>query len=448
MADKSIERNIDLLLRLATLEMDAGSRLSAATYSFLDYMDKDKTAKALNKNLRKDEMYVTVANPECAKNLSRRLDAKKILHMTLYDANKDTNYLVYAKSDAAKVRMITDQFRSEINEKGNLEKRVLFAGNPDVKKIQNLDVAEAMLFSEHATKAKIPFSLQEYEKNKYLFYYHTYDYDKMDNVKKMVSLELSGVHGDAYKKQLEYENENYIEAIKQLNGDKAVVISGKNNVYIEANKDSITFHENETVLSVSKTQKDFYNISNYMLANVKEPVVMTPDQFEDYCSCKNKEKFRAKVDSENGRPTLSPEQYIALKKFEENLSLYEQKMQLDNADQEFLECSFENNELRMASFTEINSINRDMIHDKEHTFDKDVEFLDQARSNYFGYEDIDDYKSEESQNIEEAVLYERDEYLTEIEDFEDLDQDYLDFLNDRNGNMIPDQYELDLFDEN
>lgn len=445
MADKSIERNIDLLLRLATLEMDAGNKLSLAAYNLLDYMEKDKTARELNKALKTNEMYVTVTQPECTKMLSQKLNANKVLHMTFYDSNKDVNYLIYSKADAAKVRSITDNYRAEICEQGNIEKRILYAGDKDVKKISNLDVAEAMLFSEHATKADIPFSLQEYEKDKYLLYYHSYDQKIMDDVKKIVALELAGTHGEAYRNQLEYENENYLKAIEQIGDDSNVFITGKDGSYIESNKDSITFYDNDTTLSVSKHQKDFYNISNYMLSNIKEPVIMNQKQFESYNEAIDKKEFRSKIDFENGRPKLTEEQYFAIKRFEQNLSLYEQKMQLDNADQDFLECSFENSELRIASFSELNIINRDMIHDREHSFEKDVEFLDQARSSYFGYEDLDDYKSEDELNTEEAVLYEKDEYLTELDDMAEMDRDYLDLLNDRNGNMIPDEYESNLF---
>ena len=184
----------------------------------------------------------------------------------------------------------------------------------------------------------------------------------------------------------------------------------------------------------NKTITDF-------IAGMNNGRELTKGQFQFYeeADLTGKKQIVIRADHENGRPGFSREQIAELKKMEENRLLYEQKLSMDNPEQEVYSYSYLNNEMRMAAFQEYEAINREAVHDKKELRETDAPAIyDDARSLYRGMRDEYEEVPTEAEKYAEYIIDNEIDRLEELEEeFNRADQ-FTEIIHDADANMLPD----------
>ena len=174
---------------------------------------------------------------------------------------------------------------------------------------------------------------------------------------------------------------------------------------------------------------------------MENPRPLSKEQYQEYIhsDLAGKKEIVIDADKRCGRPEFTQAQIEEIKEMEENHSLYEQKLAMDNPEQEVYNYSYLNNDMRMATFQEFEEINREAVHDKKELRETDVpEIYDDARSFYRGMRDeLESVPIEEEQYADAVISNDLDE-MEKLDEAFEKDDFAVEMMNDLDANMLPD----------
>ena len=446
---QSVEKQIDLLFKITNLSLNGMTTFSGVVLQILNYVDKaDPTAKLLKKHVKKGgELSFSMCQPGISKEIALKLDEAGVPYVKSNTGIMDgATVFVFAGTDAEKVRVALDEYRSEQSHGGIIAKSVMQHGSHgNIRCIEGLDTHEAMLFCSHAANAGVNVSVEEPGKGEYSISFATKDKHIMNNIKATVALELTGKAGLALKKQLQYENDNAMRITGRVLDDKknTFYVVDLDNAVMKSTDEKITFEGSSGQIEIYRNDKDFNLRASEFISGMRGPIDLEKREMKEYMELNHdkRRKLLVNKDKEHGRPQYLKEEYEAIRKLQDNRILYEAKLAKENPEQEILQYSYFDDEMRMATFEEYEQINEEVAHDKTEAESGvvDPEIYDDARSRYRGYQDKKEEIPYEAQEFAENIILEKstDEMIYDNE----IDDQFLDIMNDKNANRIPDDLE-------
>lgn len=441
------ERNLQYTVQVMNMGLQGANTLVNSVYQTLNYISNvDLDARALKKYVKNGgDLSVSICAPEHLKEISKRLELNGVTHISGKNhAMGGCGVLIFADVDSKTVDEVIANYKEEIENSGITDKSVLFnESDGHIRKVKNLCMEEAMLFAAHAEEKGIHIAVEEPDKGSFNVLFREKDRLKIDNIKRTVSLESSGLAGKALYKQLQYENENsmriYRKVLDKENSDFHVV--SLDGACIHVQKDNVIVERGASIKTIDKNDPSFASEVNFALCNMRNPIDMNDEKYHAYRDAftrNEKKRILMEADKENGRPSYSKEELYAIKKMEESRKMYEWKLQQENPDQVLYEYSYTNEEMRPADFDQYEQFNFESEHDRKERGKEDQVFFDEAAARYEGYADTPEIMTYEQQHYSEEILDGRTPELYE-EYQQTMDEFNID--HDRNANGIDDRYE-------
>lgn len=425
------EREIDLGLRIMDLMMHGATTMADFISQTLSYFEGvDPVARKLR---GKDTLAVFV-KPEELDLASKKLTQEGVANVKSMNTQLNgMGLIIFAQSDAGKAMDVINHFRAERARSGIVNIDVLRAEMDDnIRRIENVSLHEAMLFAGHAGENDIHIAMERPRQGEYSVVFGADDMAKIQQIRRSVALELSGIPGEALRKQLDYENENAMYIRDQiLNKDadinvydlegKSIVSDDRKIVFIDVDGDRMTIYRNE---------RNFHDRTSNLLASLRNPVYLDNKDYLEIKSISDREEKKKRLsecDRKNGRPVYTREEVLAIQKLEASKALYEKELATHSNDQMELSFSFTNDEMRMMPFVEKGDV--------EISLDKDIlkEALDRS----------DELKITDPADLENYD-YGDSLYINAIENDKEFYGERFDAYNarnDENANFLPDQYE-------
>lgn len=444
-----VERNINMLFKTADLQIKAATTLMSVVKDLFEYLSKDSDVKMLRKELdgKDSDLHFFVCKPEHMRELAGRLEQLGIPHVVSASASLDgSGIILFSGKHKKEVEQIIAAFRAEHSLGGLTTKDVIYGkAENGVAQIEHLDHYETTIMIELAKKQGINVAVENIGKDDFTVIYDRNDKPIMDNIRMTTAIQVcSGVAYEALKKQMDYENDISMKRAREAadyDKNQAYYLVDSNETKMKITADKISYQEKGGKEIVIDTD-DFRRNEKIMtfVGAMDNPIKLTEEEYRKYenLSEKEKQEYRIQVDKEKGRPQLSQAEYEAIRKMEDSRILYEQKLALDNPEQEIYQYSYLNNEMRMETFAEFERINQEAVHDRSALDNSDIELLDDARSQYRGYAERESKLTYENQEYADALL--ENDFDRLEKDF-DLDDRWQTLINDRNANFIPDDLE-------
>ena len=363
---RNIEKMVNMGFRIGQMSAMYANSFMHGVNQFLKYMDRDKSAKLLHQYInRGGDIAVSFCHAEYLNKLDRRLSAEGITHVKAYNSitGENTGMLLYADYNSVKVSKILNQFRSEIGKHGMSEHEAIYEkSDMSVFRIGQLDYYKARLYLEHAKEIEADLAISEENDGSYVIKYNACDQDKVQLIRKIISLELSASAGEALKKQMDFENEKILKIDKMLSDHKFYYekyVCGLDGSMIHLKNEYLFYYGNEGTFKLDKRNPNFYKTAVGLVATIKQPVILGQKQYDYYknLTINEKNQFLMQYELKNGRPKLSREEVQSIKLIREKVLRYELKLSLENPIQFKLHYAFENDEMRMAAFIEADQIN-------------------------------------------------------------------------------------------
>ena len=211
------ERNLDMTFKMSILFFNGTTSFMNVINALMEYASStDPAVKTLRKYMDAGgHLDFTVCKPEYEKELSERFRDEGITYMqTRSMANGGVDVFLYAESDRAKVKEILNDLRGEYGKSGITDHATMYAyAKGNVREIPNLNRDEAILFAEHAEKRNIKILVEEPAKDQFRVSFAEKDSNTVNRIKADVAIELSGLAGQALRKQLHYENDKLVKIL-------------------------------------------------------------------------------------------------------------------------------------------------------------------------------------------------------------------------------------------
>ena len=449
MAD--VDRQLDLLMKTLDLSARWTQTFANVLQSALMYYDKDPAAKALSKEFKNGAkpMYSLCSDKKEAEKVALKLDEAGVVYFKgTYD---NTPIFIYSDKQKELAEQAILEHRAEQNQGGVVDKSAIAAvSKGGIRTIKNLDLYQAMLFEEHCRENHISIAINESRQGIYEVSFSRQNAGKMEGIKRLVSVELAGEAGNLLKKQLQYENDNYMRIYEKAVSEKEkFYIADLDGKTIEVGRFDIRFNDGNATIRIDRNDKEFYQKVNEIMNGMREVVDLTEIEYDAFVETMRKKsdkpdaerrfEYLSEIDKEHGRPRFSQLDYEVYQKAIDTRALYETKLAMDNPEQEAYQYSFTNNDMRMADFVAFERINKEDVHDKAEAFQPDPVILNDAMSMYKGFCDSLDtsYDTEEygnqildgtySQNYEFDSRAQKQELEEALEDHqrEELVNDYM-----------------------
>lgn len=444
---QEVERQIDLIFKSANLALTGITTFSGVVLQTLKYTgNTDPAAEALVKYINKGgNLSFSMCQPEQADAIALKFEEAGVT-VVRSDGNifGGATAFVFASADDRLVKQALDEYRAEQGIGGITAKSVVYnQAKGDVRRLDNLDMHEAMLFSAHSSEMGINIAINEPSSGNYSMTFATRNKQVIDNIKATVAVELTGDAGDALRKQLQYENDNAMRISARVQDEKdSFYIVDLDHTVIKIEEDNLVYKGRDGNIRLSRTDSDFNNKCTALIGSMRGPVDIESKEIKMYQSAdrKKRKEFLVKKDKEHGRPQYTVEEVEAIKKLQAARELYEEKLSRDNPDMEILNYSYTNDEMRMATFDAYERINEEAIHDKEE-MDASIDpiLFDDARSRFRGYQDVAEEIPLKAQEYAENII--EDNPLDEFNRNSNFDDVMLDSIYDMNNNGIPDELE-------
>lgn len=458
MGAQDVDRSINLFFKTSDLAFKSITLASDVVNCLLKYIDKIDVDKYVTKKLlnSKEGACCFKCPEKDLQGITAMLKKEGIhfMNSSAISLNGET-LIVYPKEEAKAVEKIIAQYRYDHSIGGIVPHQMLEQyANGNVRKIPGLSVTEATLFTEYAKAAGINVSLQNPKENEWNVLYSMSDERKINNIRMTMAFMLTDPEcRKAMERMIEDENQKFME-IKE----KACTIDGKEPMYaadlegntMTVNSRGAVFHKKDgEVVTISHNDPEKEERIAGLLSEMNQPRELTMDEYKEYINSdiqKGKELV-VQSDRRHGGVELTFEEYMAMKKMQDQRLLYEQKLAKDNPEMEIYAYSYDNNEMRMAAFDAFERINQEAVHDRKEQHESDAPiFYDDARTLYESYtSEVPALDYEQERHAEEIIDTGRDEKF--MEEYERADQEYkrddfiTDLMNDQNGNFIPDELE-------
>lgn len=449
MQSSDVDRSINYIYKNLDLGMRSILTLADLVNGMLSYLDQDRDANFLKRYVAKGgKCSFITCTKEAAVSIERALRQNGIRFVSSGNTTMEGNrIIVFADKDSRDVSKIVNRYRCEHNKGGLMPKEQLSElSGGSMRKVTNLGKYDASMAVEIAERHAINVSVENGRGDTFNVVFSSTDRKAMESIK--MTLALQKAHKEAYSgycTQYDYE-----EKIAQDISRKASNHTTNEPIYIadlEGNTmtvtaDKVVYKEYggaETVIDYADFGRN-KTITGF-IAGMNNGRELTKGQFQLYeeADLTGKKQIVIRADHENGRPGFSREQIAELKKMEENRLLYEQKLSMDNPEQEVYSYSYLNNEMRMAAFQEYEAINREAVHDKKELRETDAPAIyDDARSLYRGMRDEYEEVPTEAEKYAEYIIDNEIDRLEELEEeFNRADQ-FTEIIHDADANMLPD----------
>lgn len=452
MQQSDIDRTISLLYKGSDLTLKFITTFTDIIQCVLSQLDRDKSAKFLNDYIDKGGQCEFI---ECGKGLEReitqRLRQEGIRFVVTASSSMDgKKIIVFPEYSSPVVNRVVNEYQCEHNKGGITSKEyVNEMSKGQMRKVKDLNLYEAEMITGMAKQRGISVAVEEPSSGVYNIVYAKKDTLEMNNIK--FSAALMKAHPEVfqvYKRHIDFKNDSMKKMLE-------CVINKKDNIpiYLADTKgntmivtaDKITYHEHggvETVIDYSDGNRE-KKIKDYLVL-MDNPVEFTIDEFNEYekKSVVEKENTVFNKNLSLEAPKISDFERTEIEKMRNNRILYEQKLAQDNPEQEVYIYSYLNSEMKMDEFKDFEKINQESVHDRKELRETETPIIyDDARSFYRGFKDEPETVAYEDEKFAEAVIdYDLDEIDRLNKEFAHIDS-MDDIRNDRNGNMIPDDFE-------
>lgn len=450
MQQSDVDRTINLLFKSLDLSLRSATTLSEILYGALDCFDKNRDAKFLNKHLKSNGKVAFIeCSQEASRVITQKMKQKGIRFVeTELTSKSGAKVIVFADRDAKDVDAIVNEYRCTRNKGGIISKEMLNAqSRGNMCKIMGLDKYTAMLIATCAKNQGVNIAIENPDSGHYNIVYDRADRKEMQSVKMTAAIQKA--HPDAfagYQKQVDYEEKAVADVQGKVLGNKTgtpVYVADLNGNTMIATADKITYREHggyETIIDYSDSNRE--GSINQFLMIMNNPRELTAEQFAAYerGSLMEKKMLLVEVDKQMGRPMYTEQEMTDMRKANDSRILYEQKLSMDNPEQELYAYSYLDNEMKMAAFQEFEKINRESVHDEKELRESNTPIIyDDARSMYRGMRDEEEQMDYEDERYAKNMM--SDEPDMDLAAYE-IDDMSIDISNDLNNNLIPDDYEM------
>ncbi len=427
MADANVSQMVNYSLKMVEIALTSVGTMSDVLYKALQMFEGNKHVRAMSQLIKNGEVEYVNCDVDEMETLRRRLEAKGVGVnpetgmkqegvIPMIARGKDGNtqgMLVYNVKyhDLVVKEMI--EFHAE-QKGGVVTPRFLKQyGEGLYKEINNIDKDELILFDKECKNYNIPYCIEGPENDKYTIRFAARDTDEMERVRMNASIILAGKTKNLYRKQLMYENNNRLRIRNTvLNGtDINGKVIEKGTTIISRDGKRINFLPNaiesitETGMHIYKRNSpNFRDEINAIVSNMDRPVLMSQEQYREYCNSENKDDFLTDIEREQGKVKLSQEEIEELAKEMKQREQIEQKLSSEHAQTLRVDYSDYNLEQSLFSFKEAEKQNYEAVHDKAEVGQVDANFYDDAESNYVGWIITDSEKTPDEMILEEEVL--------------------------------------------
>ena len=453
-----VERNINMLFQTENIALKSITTLTIVLTELLKLHEHERNEKRLLESLQNGgKLSFTVCDRVYADELKRNLDYEGIAyHESTTVSLNGKKMIVFSNADAKAVENIISRIRLEHNKGGIVPHSMLKNGaTSKVVKFGDLSEIDARLISEMAKKQGVNISILDSGFRGHAIAYELKDRVIMDNIKRSLAIQKSyPVMYQALAKQMSFEEEKAVrlatEASKYTKNIPYYLV-GTDGTSVKVTSDKVFVNEpgsKEGFVIDTDDEGRSADIENFVMS-MESPQKFTAEEYQKLTELSEKERMElfAEKDKDSGRPELTAEEYLEIRKAVDSRILYEQKLSMDNPEQEVYTYGFENNEMRMATFQEFEHINSEFVHDRSEQFTTlDPVIYDDLRNGAKVYKDTEDISFEDYENeiSEMEVLsadeldHLRDQELGKIYNEPEIDTDV---MNDMNNNYIPDEFE-------
>ena len=434
-----VERTLDLFFKLTNICVQGPTNIMDVINEAFKYFAKDPAAKALKSYMKNGgQLDFTICLPQHAKEISERLKDEGIVFLeTSSMANGGVRMFVFADADKERVDRVLSEFRAARELGGICDKSTFLAyAEGNVKKISNLELVDAKVIEEHAAKRGIQIMVEEPQKGKFSVLYAQKDERSMNRIKADTAIELSGLAGQALRKQIDYENDNYMKIMKNAAGwqyDNPFHIVDLNGNHMEVNKLEIIYEGKEGRITVDRKESDLNERVNVLMNKMRGPVRLSNKEYEKFQNAINQKEFLVHADRNNGRPIYTKDEYAAIREMMDKKELYEMKLAMQDPDECKYDICIENEDMRMASFEEFNDLNEQGI--VERSEELNPVLLKEITEKLHSYVDEVVHTEIMDNELEEEILDGRADHEIYKENLA------WDVMRDKNNNLIPDEYE-------
>lgn len=445
-----VDRNVNMLFKVAFLGLKSVTSLEAVAYHTLEYMNRDPDAKILKKHIDKGgNLSFSVCQPEYEQELDRRMKQEGIIHFKSSTATLGGNKIfMFAEKDAKAVEQILSEMRLEHGKGGLLDKQMMNdLSEGSLKKITGLNKYEATMFCDMAKGNGINVALENPDTGTYNLVYRMEDQNKINNMKMTIAIqEADPLVYSGIRKQLDFEEKKMLglmdEAEKYQSNKPYYLIDLDGNIAC-IKEEKVTFWEpGGQQIVINSDDLDRNETVRSMIGTMNNPAKFRQEEMEWYNNLTPQSKVNAVIgrDKESGRPDLTNEEIEAMRKMQDARELYEAKLAMDNPDLELYSYSYLNNEMKMAEFVEYEKINAEFVHDKTESMEQEVPVIyDDARSLFRGFHEEKEELDQKIEELGDAIMDDRD--IDELMDEFEKDDKWSDLYHDENANYIWDEFE-------
>lgn len=449
MQSSDVDRSLNYIYKNTDLGMRAVTTLSEIVYGLLNYLDKERDAAFLKDYVNKGGKCSFIeCSKEAADSIERQMKQQGIRFVSSGTTTMDgKRTIVFSDQDAQDVSRIVNRYRCDHSRGGIISKEQLSEmSHGSLLKVAGLDKYDAAMMTEIAKEQGISCSVESGKGESFNVIFNSADRDRVSNVK--MTLALQKAHRNAYegyKAQYDYEeslSREFSEKAAMHNTNVPLYLADINGNTMVVTADKVTYTEYggaETVVDYSDSDRDTTVMQ--LVSSMDNPRPLSKEQYQKYIQSDlaGKKQMAIEADKRCGRPAFSQAQIEEIKEMEENQSLYEQKLAMDNPEQEVYSYSYLNNDMRMATFQEYEEINREAVHDKKEFRETNVpEIYDDARSFYRGMRDeLESVPIEEEQYADAVISNDLDE-MEKLDEAFERDDFAIEMMNDLDANMLPD----------
>lgn len=419
-----VDRTVNLVHKNTDITLKGVTTFMTVLATIGSWIDRNNEMSFLKEHMAAGgDVQTVLVDSDHLRTLEQNLDQQGVEYHVFNGANVNGQSIVcFRDIDEHDVMKAAHAIRYQYRSGGTISKEMLSIESGDrMIKIPKLDWYEAKTLEGLAEQHRIHMYIEQKSEKTFDVYFSEDDRDMCEKMKRTLAIQTA--HPDvrhAIKKQVDYETKNekdlMYDAVKYEGSIPYYIVDAKGGV-MRVTEDLVSYRGNDgEEISVAYTDPLRETTIRNQIAGMSCPVKLDVQSYADYERSENPQRFLAEKDIENGRPKYSPKEQDAFKRLEkikeiENRELMEEKLAMSNPNQEILEYSYMNNEMRMTTFQEFEQINEDAIHDRNEQFVLDGEFYDDARSLYRGYT-----KSESVVSINDPALDDYDRSDINIKD--------------------------------